>query len=188
MHTGETTEEDVLTRADCRVTTPLCTSWDLAQWLPVEEAVAVVDGLLRQRLVSADELRNLAHARLGSRGWKRVLRVAGLADGGAESPQESRLRVRLVLAGLPTPVTQYVVERDGRFVARLDLAWPEWKIAVEYDGLWHHDPDQFHRDRQRLNRLIGEDWLVLHLTAKRFKEDFPAFLAEVRRAIRARAR
>ncbi|MFU8873743.1 endonuclease domain-containing protein [Micromonospora sp. SL4-19] len=115
-------------------------------------------------------------------------RVASLADAGAESPQESRLRVRLVLAGLPAPVTQYVLERDGRFVARLDLAWPAWKIAVEYDGLWHHDPDQFHRDRQRLNQLVGADWIVLRLTAKRFKEDFPGFLVEVRQAIRSRAR
>lgn len=178
----------MLTRAGMPVTTPQRTSWDLAQWLTVEEAVAVIDGLLRQRLVNPTELRDLAYARVGARGWKRMLRVAGLADAGAGSPQESRLRVRLVLAGLPPPVSQFVVERDGRFIARLDLAWPEWKVAVEYDGLWHHDPEQFHRDRQRLNRLLGEDWIVLHVTAKRFKEDFPSFLTEVRQALRSRAR
>ena len=68
--------------------------------------------------------------------------------------------MRLVLAGLPAPVTQLVVGRVGRFVARLDLAWPHLKVAVEYDGLWHDDPEQFHRDRRRLNRLLGEDWIV----------------------------
>lgn len=188
VHTADVVEADVLIRAGIPVTTPQRTSWDLAQWLTLEEAVAVIDGLLRHQLVSASELRDLAQARVGARGWKRMLRVAGLADGGAESPQESRLRVRLVSAGLPAPVTQFVVERDGRFIARLDLAWPHWKIAIEYDGLWHHDPEQFHRDRQRLNRLLGEDWTVLHLTARRFKEDFPGFLAEVRRALRSRAR
>ncbi|SCL24140.1 Transcriptional regulator, AbiEi antitoxin, Type IV TA system [Micromonospora rhizosphaerae] len=188
VHTGEVAETDVLTRSGTPITTPSRTSWDLAQWLSTEEAVTVVDGLLRRRLVSAGELRDLAHARLGARGWKRMLRVAGLADGGAESPQESRLRVGLVLAGLPTPVTQFVVERDGCFIARLDLAWPELRVGVEYDGLWHDDPEQFHRDRHRLNRLIGNDWIVLHLTAKRFKEDFPGFLIEVRQALRSRAR
>ncbi|MFE9691764.1 endonuclease domain-containing protein [Micromonospora sp. NPDC005806] len=188
VHTAEVAERDMLLRAGVRVTSPRRTSWDLAQWLPPEEAVAAVDGLLRQRLVTADELRDLARLRTGARGWKRMFRVADLADGGAESPQESRLRVRLVLAGLPTPVTQFVIERDGRFIARVDLAWPQWKIAIEYDGLWHHDTDQFHRDRQRLNRLLGEDWIVLHLTARRFKEDFPAFLDEVRHAIRTRHR
>ncbi|WP_406045980.1 hypothetical protein OG799_16745 [Micromonospora sp. NBC_00898] len=179
-------EADVLTRAGILVTTPERTSWDLTQWLQVEDAVALIDVLLRRRLVTVAGLRDLAHARVGARGWKRMRRVAALVDGGAESPQESRLRVRLVLAGFSAPVTQFVVERDGRFIARVDLAWPQWKIAVEYDGLWHHDPEQFHRDRQRLNRLLGEDWIVLHLTAKRFKEDFPAFLSEVRQALRSR--
>jgi very-short-patch-repair endonuclease len=114
--------------------------------------------------------------------------VAELVDPGAESVQESRLRVRLVLAGLPRPVTQFVVERDGRFVARLDLAWPDLRVAVEYDGLWHGDPEQFHRDRRRLNRLLGEDWIVLHVTARRFREDFGGFLAELHHALRTRTR
>jgi hypothetical protein len=188
VHSANLAEQDLLRRAAVLVTGPRRTSWDLAQWLPVEEAVAIVDSLLRQRLVTTDELRVLARARTGARGWKRMLHVAGLVDGGAESPQESRLRVGLVLAGLPRPVTQFAVERDGRFVARVDIAWPQWKIAIEYDGLWHHDSEQFHRDRQRLNRLLGEGWIVLHLTAKRFKEDFPAFLTEVRQAIRTRSR
>ncbi|WP_124818888.1 hypothetical protein [Micromonospora ureilytica] len=117
-----------------------------------------------------------------------MVRVAELADAAAESIPESRLRVRIVLAGVPTPVTQFVVERNGMFVARLDLAWPHLKVAVEYDGLWHDDPEQFHRDRRRLNRLLGEDWIVLHVTAKRFREDFDGFLAEVRAALRARSR
>jgi very-short-patch-repair endonuclease len=188
VHTAEVAEADVRLKAGIPVTTPLRTCWDLAQWLPVEEAVARVDGLAGQRLVRIDELRGSAHDRLGLRGWKRMLRVAELVDPGAESVQESRLRVRLVLAGLPRPVTQFVVERDGRFVARLDLAWPDLRVAVEYDGLWHGDPEQFHRDRRRLNRLLGEDWIVLHVTARRFREDFGGFLAELHHALRTRTR
>lgn len=109
-------------------------------------------------------------------------------DPGAESPQESRLRVRIVVAGLPPPVTQYVVERDGRFVARVDLAWPEYRVAVEYDGVWHAESDQIHRDRRRLNRLLGSDWIVLHVTARRLRDDLEGFLAELRAALRLRAR
>ncbi|SCF29821.1 hypothetical protein GA0070564_105229 [Micromonospora mirobrigensis] len=186
-HNAILTEQDVCLRGGLRVTTLRRTSWDLAQWLRAEDAVAVVDRLLGRGLVTTHELRELAHARSGERGWRRMLEVARLVDGGAESPQESRLRVRLVLAGLPAPMTQFVVERDGRFLARVDLAWPHWRIAIEYDGLWHHDPEQFHRDRERLNRLLGADWLVLHLTARRFRHDFPAFLDEVRHAIHTRS-
>ncbi|MET7879768.1 hypothetical protein [Micromonospora profundi] len=188
VHTGAISASDVGVHSGVALTTPTRTCWDLAQWLPTEEAVAVVDRIAGLRLVTLPRLRTDARARVGSRGWKRMLRVTELADAGAESAQESRLRVRIVLAGLPAPVTQFVVERDGRFVARLDLAWPHLKVAVEYDGLWHHDPEQFHRDRRRLNRLLGEDWLVLHITAKRFREDFDGFLAELRAALRTRSR
>ncbi|MEV1109086.1 MULTISPECIES: hypothetical protein [unclassified Micromonospora] len=117
-----------------------------------------------------------------------MTRVADLADAGSESTPESRLRVRIVLARIPPPVTQFVVEHDGRFVARLDLAWPHLKVAVEYDGLWHDDPEQLHLDRRRLNRLLGEDWIVLHVTAKRLREDFDGFLDELRQALRSRSR
>lgn len=140
VHTAKLLGTDVTRRTDVPVTTPERTCWDLAQWLPVEDAVALVDVLVRRQLVDADQLGRRARRHVGERGWRRMLRVAELTDGGAESPQESRLRVRLVLAGLPVPVTQFVVERHGAFVARLDLAWPQWKIAIEYDGLWHHDP------------------------------------------------
>ncbi|TDC40192.1 DUF559 domain-containing protein [Micromonospora sp. 15K316] len=188
IHTAASTEADLRVRAGIRVTTAVRTCWDLAQWLPVEEAVALVDGFVRQRLVGVDTVQGYARARTGLRGWKRMLRVADLTDPGAESPPESVLRVRLVMAGLPRPVTQFVVERDGRFLARVDLAWPQFKVAVEYDGVWHHDPEQLHRDRRRLNRLVGQDWTVLHVTAKRLKEDFEGVVTEIRQALRSRAR
>ncbi|MFC0509209.1 hypothetical protein [Micromonospora costi] len=186
VHHGEIEPGDVVDRAGILVTSPARTCWDLARWLDVVEAVVVIDGLLARRLTDVAALREYALARAGRRGWRSLLRAVDLADPGAESPPESRARVRLVMAGLPRPCTQFVVAEAGRFVARLDLAWPEFKVAVEYDGLWHDDPDQFHRDRRRLNRLLGEEWIVLHLTARRFREDFEGFVREVRAALRAR--
>ena len=81
-----------------------------------------------------------------------------------------------LLAGLPRPVTQYVIADGARFIARVDLAWPEEKVAVEYDGVWHAESaDQIHADRRRLNAVLGADWLVLHVTAKRLRDDFDGF-------------
>jgi very-short-patch-repair endonuclease len=54
---------------------------------------------------------------------------------------------------------------DGRFVARVDFAWPEHKLALEYDGLWHAEPGQFAKDRRRLNRLQAAGWRVVFVTA-----------------------
>ncbi|MEU8131248.1 hypothetical protein AB0B68_28885 [Micromonospora sp. NPDC049049] len=171
VHHGEIDSGDTVDRAGVTVTSPARTCWDLARWLDVIEAVVVIDAMLANRLTTTPALREYALSRAGRRGWRSLLRAVDLADAGAESPQESRTRVGLVSAGLPRPETQWVVAEQGRFVARLDLAWPQFKVAVEYDGLWHDDPEQFHRDRQRLNRLLGGDWIVLHLTAKRLRDD-----------------
>jgi hypothetical protein len=91
-----------------------------------------------------DDSREAAALPIG-RGTRRARRGVGLADGRAESPPESSLRVLPRLAGL-TPGPQYVVrDAEGRFVARVDLAFPEQRVAVEYDGAWHGRPGQLAR-------------------------------------------
>ncbi|GAA4707936.1 type IV toxin-antitoxin system AbiEi family antitoxin [Phytohabitans rumicis] len=188
IHSADLAEADVRDLNGVRVTTPVRTCWDLAQWLDVVETVVLLDILVRRRLVTVADLETYARGKRGTRGWRRLITAATLVDPGAESPPESRLRVRLVQAGLPRPVTQYVIERDGAFVARVDLAWPAYKIAVEDDGTWHAASDQLHRDRRRLNRVLGADWVVLHVTAQRLRDDFAGFVEEVRAALRSRAR
>jgi very-short-patch-repair endonuclease len=147
-----------------RCTTGLRTALDIARLEPLTEAVAALDVLLARAVVGKGELGESAAQDTG-RGSRRVRQAVGLADPRAESQQESRLRVLLALAGL-TPEPQYSVrDGDGNFVARVDLAFPEHKLAVEYDGAWHGDRDQFARDRRRLNRLVAAGWTVLHVTA-----------------------
>ena len=67
-------------------------------------------------------------------------------------------------AGMP-PVAQYRVHDRYGFVARVDFAYPEARLAIEYDGLWHADPAQFAKDRRRLNRLTAAGWRVVFVTA-----------------------
>lgn len=105
VHRADLTGDDVVDRAGLRVTSPTRTCWDLASWLDPVEAVVLIDALLGRRLVTVAELRSYAAERAGRRGCRRLLRAIDLADMAAESPQESRVRVRLVLAGLPRPVT-----------------------------------------------------------------------------------
>lgn len=174
------------------VTDPARTCWDLACWLDPVEAVVFVDRMLGRGTTTQVELdRYLQHRRAEKpsvRGVRRFAQVVSLADGNAGSPQESRLRARLVLAGLPRPQTQFsVFDRSGRFVARVDLAWPEHKVAVEYDGLWHAgSSEQIHADRKRLNALVGLGWRVLHVTHVRLRDDFDAVVREIRSELRRR--
>ena len=148
-----------------RCTSALRTAVDLARGEPLDDAVPALDLLLHRRLVLADELTQAMGRLEPGRGTRRAARAVAPMDGRAESVPESQVRMLLTLAGIP-PVPQFSVRRrDGGFVARVDLAYPELRIAIEYDGVWHADRDQLRRDRRRLNGLVGEGWAVLHLTA-----------------------
>jgi hypothetical protein len=142
------------------------TLWDVARMPDGPDAVAVLDAVVREFPVLDRRLPTVAERYRTRPGGLRAATNLALVDGRAESPMESRLRVLLVTAGLPTPVPQHrVFDRSGRFVARLDLAWPDRQVAVEYDGRWHGAPAQFDRDRRRLNALVAARWTVVHVTA-----------------------
>jgi very-short-patch-repair endonuclease len=155
---------DVTDVGTWRCTTGLRTALDLARWESLLDAVAALDLLLARAIVGIGELREGADGYAGP-GSHRMREAAKLADSRAESQPESRLRVILALAGLHA-VPQFTV-RDavGTFVARVDLAFPEHRLAIEYDGAWHGERDQFAKDRRRLNRLVVAGWTVLHVTA-----------------------
>jgi very-short-patch-repair endonuclease len=52
----------------------------------------------------------------------------------------------------------------GRELYRLDFAWPEPMVAVEYDGYAAH-VDRLVRDAERDEDLRRRGWLVLHADA-----------------------
>ena len=163
------------------VTKPARTAWEIASEADLVEAIAALDVLFRAR----KPRRDLMDPWLATFPDTPGARALVLSDARAESPQESRARVRITLAGFPPPVPQYEVRRNGRFVARVDLAWPEAKVAVEYDGVWHAEAQQLFRDRARLDGLVDAGWRVLHLTSPDLKHPrrFDVFCARLRRAL-----
>jgi very-short-patch-repair endonuclease len=80
-----------------------------------------------------------------------------------ESDMETLLMQTLSDAGWPRPVPQYeVFDRNGLFVARVDAALPDLRIAIEYDSMQEHsDEFQLTRDGRRRNRIVGAQWRVL---------------------------
>ena len=178
----------VLQRADrtCRrgvpVTSPEATAVRLAGLLPLDAAVVAVDRMVDAGHADLTRVRALAAAARG-RGSARARAACALADGLAQSPPETRVRLLLHRSGLPAPTAQYrVLDDRGRFVARVDFAWPERKVALEYDGLWHAERGQFARDRQRLNALREAGWSVVFVTAADLR-DPAALLARIVRAL-----
>ena len=160
------------------------TAVDLIRWGGTDEAVVLLDRLCLAGMVRLDDVRAAVQELPRCQGSAQARRVADLADGTAESPQETRLRLLLGRAGLPDPVAQFRVFDEEGFIARVDFAYPDLKIAIEYDGLWHGGRQAFLDDRGRMNRLAAAGWIVLHVTAGDMRH--PDRLAAQVRALRAR--
>lgn len=92
-------------------------------------------------------------------------RAVRLLDGRSESVLESRSRLAMLDAGLPTPIPQYeIFDDDGVFLARVDFAWPELRVVAEADGEEKYIGDTraiLAREKYRIDRLIELGWRVV---------------------------
>lgn len=146
-----------------RLTTPERTAADLARWAPsLREAVVAVDALSFACRFAPAMIAE--HVEPGARGAARVARVLELADRRAESPMETRIRLALVCAGLPAPVPQHSVVLGGRTFA-LDLAYPQVRLAIEYNGAEHLRADRALRDLEREQLLVAAGWRIVRFGA-----------------------
>jgi len=147
---GIAAEQDVTTVDGMRVTAPLRTAWDLARRLPLVEAVVAVDALADTGSFAPADLLARRAGTPGARGSRRLAEVVALAEPRSGSPQETRLRVGLLRAGLPPPAVRYAVcDEHGFELARVDLAYPEAKLAIEYDGIDEHGADEHGAEEHR---------------------------------------
>jgi hypothetical protein len=127
----------------------------------LDDLIAAGDFLISgtQPLATTDELRHEVDVMGDVR--SHILRRA-LAEmrAGVRSARETRLRLALVRAGLPVPEVNWVL-RDvfGRAIAELDLAYPRWRVAAEYDGRVHElDSAQFAKDVDRWDSIRAQGW------------------------------
>ncbi|GAA3661791.1 endonuclease domain-containing protein [Microbacterium marinilacus] len=184
--------------AGVRVTSAAATWAMLAGDLDDHGLVAAADHLLRvprhpggfcpperEPFAVRDELAAAIGRR---RGAARLRRALDRARTGASSPPETRVRLMLVDAGLAEPVLDHdVFDRHGRFVGCLDLAYPELKIGIEYDGSYHRDQQRFEYDIDRIARLEAEGWLIVRLTSRHVHRVPCETVRRVRDAIARRA-
>jgi hypothetical protein len=104
------------------------------------------------------------------------------------SRPETRCRLALVEAGLPEPALNFDVVEHGRALGCVDLAYPELRIAIEYEGEHHLlDPEQWARDIERYDRLREAGWVVIRVTKTELFRSPNLLIARVRRARAARA-
>lgn len=120
-------------------------------------------------------------------GCARVRSALSAVRAGVESPKETETRLQLTSAGLPEPVVQYEIQESGRLIARSDMAYPDLKISIEYEGDGHRtDRDQWRRDIQRQRELEDLGWIVIRVTQLDLGAP-RALLDRIRRAIASRS-
>lgn len=130
------------------------------------------------------------HARRGRPGTVRLRRVISVnvhREEISDSDFELLVLTLLVSAGLPEPVLHHRVYDGERFVAEVDLAYPELRIAIELDGAVHRDKEVWERDQPRQNDLLLNGWIVLRFSWDRYVKRPTSIVAEVRAARRVAA-
>jgi very-short-patch-repair endonuclease len=160
----------VADRGGLRLHAPVETWASLARVLRVHDLVAVVEFLVtrpsRTQAPLADSLELTAFVASagGMTGIGALRAAAGRTRVGARSRPETLLRLLLEDSGLPPARINEEYLLRGR-VAIPDLSWPEYLVAVEYDGGYHREAGQFVRDLIRTDELVDEGWLVVHVVA-----------------------
>ncbi|GAA1659247.1 DUF559 domain-containing protein [Catellatospora bangladeshensis] len=158
--------EDVMVVEGIAVTTPLRTLADLLLRVDRLAAVSVLDSALHQRLITEEELAELPRLMRGRRGAVVARTWIEQADGRAESPLETRSRLRCTDAGVtPDDLQAEIVDDAGRLLARVDMLWRAARLIAEADGGEVHDrPEAVFRDRQRQNDLTNAGYRIIRFT------------------------
>jgi hypothetical protein len=127
-------EADVAMMGPLRLTSVTRTLVDSAREWMLEDAVVAMDGALLAGRTTPIALRTALDAAAGWPGVRAAARAVSLADGRAESPLETRGRLRLVGAGLPPTNLQVEIRSGGRLIAVVDAWYDDAAVAVEFDG------------------------------------------------------
>jgi hypothetical protein len=135
QHSGLLLPGDVCEIDGVAVTSATRTAIDLTTITDVEHSLPAIDHLLRTN--ATDKVRLAERSRLCDV-WPGTLATdltIRLANGRLESVGESRSNHLFWRGGLPRPEPQFeIVNSWGHVVARVDFAWPEYGVFLEFDG------------------------------------------------------
>jgi hypothetical protein len=173
---------DVVDVMGARVTSPVRTAFDLARQRDLIERVVGIDAMLNRGGCTLEALSAYIADRPHWRGIRWAREALAYAEPRAQSPMETRQRMRLVLGGLPRPVAQYKLhDMDGVPFADLDHAYPEWKVGPEWDGDPHKDRWRYDNERSERIRELG--WWHRRYTTLSIVSGWSAMVGAVGRAL-----
>jgi len=183
-HLLTSADPEVVTYRGVRVSAPFQMFLELASVLDLVDLVVVGDALVRLFKTRSVTLVSWLSDRT-DRYSAIARRAAALVRNDVDSPMETRLRLLIVLAGLPEPEVNFKIrDEHGHVVVRLDLSYPGLRLIVEYDGRQHaEDVAQWNRDLDRRELFDDEEWRILVVTAKGIFNEPERTLERIRKAL-----
>lgn len=160
---------------------------ELAGVLDLVDLVVAGDSMVRVLGVRAEQLRDALTRRTDY--WSGTARfAASFVRDEVDSPMETRLRMLIVLAGLPEPEVNYKIrDANGDVVVRFDLSYPAQRMAVEYDGRHHVEIiTQWESDDERREYLDEIEWRILKVRSSGIYVEPGRTVERVWRALRSR--
>lgn len=180
-------DTDVIQVRGRRCSNALALFGQLAGSLELVDLVVVGDHLVRRGLVTATALRDRVSAMPGSTG-RHARRAAAYVRADVDSPMETRLRMLLLLAGIPEPTINHTIrDVQGEPIRRFDLSWPGVRVIVEYDGRHHVVREEtWERDLERREWIDDDGWRLLVVTSRGIYVDPARTVERVFGLLRAR--
>jgi hypothetical protein len=160
---------------------------ELAELLSLVDLVVVGDNLVRHKGVTCDELAKFCkESELPGAAAAAV--AASYVRERVDSPMETRLRMLIVLAGLPEPEVNLTMRTaDGEPIRRYDLSYPLVKVIVEYDGRQHIErEDNWESDLDRREAIDDDGWRILVVTSRGIYREPERTLQRIRRLLTMR--
>lgn len=191
----EAWDREPVRRGELFLSSPVDTWCELWRELSIEELVAAGDYLVtgdepysgNPPLATLDELKNAVYSYGSRRGVRKLREALALVRYGSMSPMETTTRLFLVAHGLPEPELNHpVFDDDGALLALIDLAYPEYKVAIEYQSGLHMASPQHRNDIARRERLEDRGWTVIYISIDDIRHRPHETLARVRARLRAR--
>jgi len=192
-HRGQFFEDEITTLDGLLITSRARTWLDCARKMDIDEITVVADHLLRiprpefegrsEPHCTMDELEEMLDRHWGTPGIRKARLALEQACVGADSAPETRLRLALERAGLPAPEVNVRTELGPGVVRQPDLAYRERRVAVEYEGEGHSDPEQIVRDIAREEDFSRAGWILVRISKRHMSTGATTAVAKVRRAL-----
>lgn len=195
-HVGQFFDDEITSLHGLLITTRTRTWLDCSRKMTIDEITVVADHLLRiprpefegrsEPFATFEVLEEMLDRHKGTPGIRKARLALEQARVGADSAQETKLRLCLEREGLPEPELNVGTELGSGVVRQPDLGYPEHKVAVEYEGEVHSDPAQIVRDITREEDFHRAGWLLVRISKRHLAGSGHAAAVKVRSALLSR--